>query len=71
MKDLLSKEHYCYKIHTILMKSSAYLLFYRQPYPPIWARSSFLQENFNRPPMIFQKSQQPYKQGGSHYEYYT
>ena len=31
MKDLLSKEHYCYKIHTSLMKTSAYLLFYRQP----------------------------------------
>ena len=26
MKDLQSKEHYCYKIHTLLMKSSAYLL---------------------------------------------
>ena len=24
MKDLLSKEHYCYKIHTLLMKNSAY-----------------------------------------------
>ena len=24
MKDLLSKEHYCYKIHTVLMKSIAY-----------------------------------------------
>ena len=31
MKDLLNKEHYCYNIHTLLMKSSAYLLFYRQP----------------------------------------
>ena len=27
MKDLLSKEHYCYKIHTLPMKSSAYLPF--------------------------------------------
>ena len=25
MKDLLSKEHYSYKIHTLLMKSSSYL----------------------------------------------
>ena len=24
MKELLSKEYYCYKIHTLLMKSSAY-----------------------------------------------
>ena len=24
MKDFLSKEHYCYKIHTLLMKGSAY-----------------------------------------------
>ena len=24
MKGLLSKKHYCYKIHTLLMKSSAY-----------------------------------------------
>ena len=24
MKDLLSKDHYCYKIHTLLMKPSAY-----------------------------------------------
>ena len=24
MKDMLSKEHYSYKIHTLLMKSSAY-----------------------------------------------
>ena len=34
MKDFLSKEHYCYKIHTPLMKTSAYLLFYRQLIPP-------------------------------------
>ena len=24
MKDLLSKEHYCHKVHTILIKSNAY-----------------------------------------------
>ena len=24
MKDLLSKEHYCYKIYTLLVKSSAH-----------------------------------------------
>ena len=34
MKDFLSNERYCYKIHTLLKKSSAYSLsFYRQaPY---------------------------------------
>ena len=41
MEDWLSKEHYCYKIHTLLVKTSAYLFFYRQPPPypqptPIW-----------------------------------
>ena len=37
MKDLLSKEHYCYNINTLLMKSSARSIpppFYRQPLPP-------------------------------------
>ena len=24
MKDFMSKEHYCYKVHTLLMKSGAY-----------------------------------------------
>ena len=58
MKDLLSKEHYCYKIHTSLLESSA-APFYRQPlpymhYPP------FLSENLDPPSlfsMIVQKSQ--------------
>ena len=37
MKDLMSKEHYCYKIHTLTMKSSAYVpLLHRQP--PIFTR---------------------------------
>ena len=62
MKDLLSKEHYCYKIHALRMKSNAYLLFYRQPpymgYPP------FLKENLHPPSMIFQKSQPPVNEGG-------
>ena len=34
MSDLLSKDHYSYKIQTLLMKSSAYPPFYRQP--SIW-----------------------------------
>ena len=32
MKDFLSKEHYCYKIHTLLMKGSAYPHLRRQFY---------------------------------------
>ena len=43
MKDLLIKEHYCYKIHTLLMKSSAYFLFCRQP-TQYWLHPPFLQE---------------------------
>ena len=31
MKDLLSKEHYCFEIHTLLMKSTAYPLQKSQP----------------------------------------
>ena len=43
MKDLLSKEHYPYKIHTLLMKNSAYLTL------------PFLQKNLDL--WFFQKSQ--------------
>ena len=39
MKNLLSKEQYCYKIHALLMKSSAY--------PPSVDNGSFLQENLD------------------------
>ena len=53
MKGLLSKEHYCCKIHTLLRKSIAYPFFYRQPtymdYPP------FLQENLDPPFYDFSK----------------
>ena len=38
MSDLLSKDHYSYKIQTLLMKSSAYPPFYRQP--SIWTTST-------------------------------
>ena len=58
MKDLLSKEYYCYKIHTLLMKSSAYLLFYS--YPRIWATSPHF---YKKNTMIFQKSQPPINKG--------
>ena len=58
MKDLLSTEHYCYKIHTLLMKSNAYLLFYRQSpymgYPP------FSQENLDPPFFDLSKIPSPY-----------
>ena len=36
MKDLLSQEHYCFKIHTLLMKSSAY------PYPPTLDNTTYI-----------------------------
>ena len=50
MKDLLSKEHYCYKIHTLLMKSSAYPSPSIDTSPPIWATPlPFLQENCDPP----------------------
>ena len=42
MEDVLSKEHYCYKIYTLSMKGIAYPPFYRQP--------PFLQENLDLPP---------------------
>ena len=54
MKDMLSKEHYCYEQYTPLMKSSAYIPpppppphthththFYRQPF--LYGSSPFLQ----------------------------
>ena len=47
MKCVLNKEHHCYKILTLLMKSSAYLFFFRQT--PIWATPSLLQENLEPP----------------------
>ena len=34
MKDLLSKENYCYKCHTLLMNSSAYSSPFLLPSPP-------------------------------------
>ena len=49
MKDLLTKKHYCYKVHTSLMTSSAYppsvdnpLYGLPQPPPP-----PFLQEKLD------------------------
>ena len=55
MKNLVSKEHYCFKIHALLMKSSAYLPFIDNPLyglPLVFTTKSS---------MVFQKSQTPYK----------
>ena len=43
MNDLLSQEHYCYKIHTSLTKSTAYPPSIDNP--PIEITSQFLQKN--------------------------
>ena len=45
MQELLSKEHYCYKIDTSLMENSALSL--PQTTPPIWITLPFLQENLD------------------------
>ena len=69
MKDLMSKEHFSYKIYTLLMESKAYLPFYRQP-PRHWLSPTFF-HNYTELPhsMIFQKSQPYYKSDkGSHCE---
>lgn len=69
MKDLLSKEHYCSKIHTLLIKSKIYFPFYALP--PLYRLLPFLPENlYPLPPsMIFHKSQTSLKlRRGSHCE---
>ena len=48
MKDLQNKKHYCYKIHTLLMKSRAYPS--SMDNPLIWTTSlPFLPENLDTP----------------------
>ena len=56
MKDLLGKEHYCYEIHTSLMKSSVYR--------PL----SLLQKNFDLPFYDFSEIPTPLqiRRGGGH-----
>ena len=58
MKDLLNREHYCYKIHTTLMEKSGSFPLNRQPplyeLPPVFTRKSL-----SRSSMIFQKSLPP------------
>ena len=58
MKDLLSKEHYCHKIHTLLMKSIAYPSPCTDP-PPTPA-PPFLQENLDLPPSMIFKNPKPW-----------
>ena len=54
MKDLQSIEHYCYKIHTLLMKGSVHPSpLYRQHPITIFTRKSWL----TPPSIIFQKFQ--------------
>ena len=68
MKDLLSKEHYYYKVHTSLMKSSTYpLSFYRQPLASIWIALYFYKKILIHPSKIFQQSQTATDKGDSHY----
>ena len=51
MKNLLSKEHYCYKAHVLLMKSSAYPPFFHRQHPPYGLLPPFLWENLD--PLLF------------------
>ena len=53
MKGLLSKEHYRYKRHTSLMKSSV------TP-PPVYLQTPYM----DYPPPFLQEHLQLYKQGG-------
>lgn len=71
MKELMCKEHYCCKIHTLLTKSSAY-----PPFPPIYRPPpiyglplAFSQVNLNPPPpsVICQNLNAATNKGGSHY----
>ena len=66
MKDLLSKDHYSYKIHTLLIKAIAYSprLKSNPQYgvPPI-----FTEKIFSPPSIILLKfSNSPINKGGSH-----
>ena len=62
MKDLLSKEYYCYEVHALLMKNCAYslpftdTLIYGSP-PPPYSYKKILRLLF----YDFRKSQTPHK----------
>ena len=69
MKDLLSKNHYCYKIHTSLTKSSAYPPPFSIDNPPMWIIPAphyykKILSTPSPPSLNFQKSQLTYKQWG-------
>ena len=66
MKVFLSKEHYCYKIHTSSMKSIANPHFYRQTLL-YGLLPHFYKKILIPPSLIFQKSQPPINKEGSHY----
>ena len=59
MEDLLNKEHYYYKIHRLLMKSSAYPASIDNL--AMWTTPYFYKKTLILPSMIFQKSQPFYK----------
>ena len=70
MKDLLSKEHCCYKIHIFFIKISAFPLHLPQtppprpprpprPPPPIWTTTIFTRRSWSLPSMIFQRYHLP------------
>ena len=67
MKDSLSKEHYCYKIHTLLMKSSGYLPHYIDILQthPIWIKPAHFYKKIltcpTHPFYDFSKTLSPYK----------
>ena len=57
MKDLLSKEHFYHKIHTLLIKSSAYPPFIDNPYMDSSPEPPY-------PSIVIEKSQPPIIKGG-------
>ena len=69
MKHLLSKNYYCYKIHTIPMRSRAYSTPYIDT-SPIWITPPNFYKKIFLPSMIFQKTLKPAENEGisAHYK---
>ena len=59
MKDLLTKEHYCSKIHTLQTKEILASPPCSIDKPPIWITPPFLQKNLDRPFYDFPKNLPP------------
>ena len=59
MKDLLRKEHYCNKIHTLLMKNSAYAPSIDNPSKYTTPTTIFTRRFWSSLSMFFKKSQPP------------